>query len=114
MQRISLEPSLIKLHEAQLHTRNYYYENNFQKTFVIAAVSAAVVLASGLILFNINRPATSKASSANSTSATVATPSTATATSVVSEIHIANNGLAFVQGARVTAISGDTIETTTS
>ncbi|HAO64686.1 TPA: hypothetical protein DCQ44_01760 [Candidatus Taylorbacteria bacterium] len=112
MQRITLQKNLkFRVLEAgsQLAT------NNFQKMLMISAISAGIVLLSGLILFAATKPAVSKLEK----SGALATVSAAGAAPAVggfqtSSINIANNGLTYIQGARVTEITGNTIKTSMS
>jgi hypothetical protein len=89
------------------------YENSFHKTFVVLAVSAGVVLLLGMAMFFVRGLGASKFSNNSTPVALAVAPSSSTAPAML-EVHIANNGMIFVHGAKVTAISGDTIQTTMS
>ncbi len=88
-----------------------------QRIFVIAAISASVAVAGGLLLYQGYIPLAHALGSDSPPTTSVNTvylnPSAA-ATSTpkadpVREVHIANNGLTLLRGARVLSVSGNTI-----
>ena len=107
MERVTLGPN-IKSHAARLSAQ--VYVGDFQKMFVVAAISAAVVLFSGVIMFNSNRPAES-ARHGNSTPVALADTNGTSTAPLVLGVNIANNGLAYIRGAKVTRVEGNVIET---
>lgn len=87
--------------------------NSFQKAFRISAISAAVIFLAGVIMFNLQNPVILNAS-ASSAPIAVTSDSSRSVVSSMSGINIANNGSIFVQGAKVTGISGNSIKINTS
>lgn len=110
MEMITLKPSL-KFRRAELSAQ--LYEGYYDKTFAIAASVAGVVLLLGAIAFGLRGLAYSKPANNFNMTAVSATSSSAV-DPLMLEVHIANNGLIFMRGARVTAVDGGTIETVTS
>lgn len=85
------------------------HKTDFQKTLKISAVFAGVVLMSGVVMFNARNPVILKSSNHSVVPAVTATSSNSPSAPVLG-VNIANNGLVFVRGARVMAISGGTIQ----
>ncbi len=86
-----------------------------QRTFVVAAIAATVALAGGLLLFRGSLPlaqAFAPATPATSHNTVylsgAAASSSASTAEPVREVHIANNGLTLLRGARVLSVSGNT------
>ncbi len=88
-----------------------------QKLYITAAASLAVALLSGMFVYSLStQPWTrvASASTQNSASDTVylagaGAGAAETIEAPAVEIHIANNGLVLLRGARVTSVSGNTI-----
>ena len=88
-----------------------------QRIFVVAAVTATVSVAGGLLLFRGYSPlaqalsnSSGPVTSANSVYLSAAAASSSTPVAdPVREVHIANNGLTLLRGARVLSVSGSTV-----
>ncbi|MDO8575971.1 MAG: hypothetical protein Q7R90_01510 [bacterium] len=87
-----------------------------QRIFVVAAVTATVSIAGGLLLYQGYSPlaqalsnSSGPVTSANSVYLSAAAASSSTpAADPVREVHIANTGLTLLRGARVLSVSGST------
>lgn len=88
-----------------------------QRIFVVAAITATVAIAGGLLLYRGYSPLAQALSNSSGpvTSANSVYLSAAAASSTspqkdpVREVHIANTGLTLLRGARVLSISGSTV-----
>lgn len=110
METLSLRHYL-KFRQAQWRGRAN--KNNPNKTFKISAVSAGLVLLFGIAMFSFNSPTVLK-TRADSTPVVASANISSSTIPLILGINIANNGLVFVRGARITAISGDAITTSMS
>ena len=89
-----------------------------QKVFVIASVSAVSLILAGLLFYQVRAQplslSTGNSVTKSASSDTVylsgkAAPASTTVEDPVLEVHIANNGLTLLRGARVLSISAGTI-----
>jgi hypothetical protein len=92
-----------------------------RKALIVASIIAASLVMSGILLYGAHAQSVSPSYQTNtvqarvsgtvylSASAQAAAQAVAPAQAPTSEVHIANNGLVLLRGARVLSLSGDTI-----
>lgn len=116
METLSIQQSL-RFRETELSAR--VHESASQKLFRISAFSAGIVLFSGVFMFNIQNPVIVRSSKSlayatPTTQVALAASDSSSSTPTILGINIANNGLVFVRGARVTSITDDKIQASMS